>query len=102
MSGDDDRLTHRPFSNGTEYGMWSERNCERCAKGYACNDGVPSFDAIACEIERALAIASISDGEIDGRIARRLGCQHNDLGYPSRMCPEFRPTGGSGDAAACR
>ena len=66
----------RPFSNGSEYGFFVERNCDRCCKSYV--EGVRKS---RCSIEKALNEASFSDGTILRRIYARMG---GSSGY----CPE--------------
>lgn len=70
----------RPFSNGSEFREWTDRNCHGCARFTA----PPS-----CELERALALGYIGDGTIPLAIAIRLGCDTTWLGYPATPCPEL-------------
>jgi len=75
----------RPFSNGTEYNMWSERNCERCRKvNWEAIDGPTS----QCEIILALEAANWDDGTVSADIARRMGWD----GEWARECLEKEPT----------
>lgn len=74
-------LRVRPFSNGSEYRDWTERNCR---------DGCLFFDAEPpkCELEFALGLAYFGDGTIAPEIARRLGCSTETMGYPAAHCPK--------------
>lgn len=73
----------RPFSNGTEYGMWMERNCWRCCAKAAKNpDAMPR-----CSIEKAISLAAIMDGEVSDKIAARMGGMRKD-GFMGD-CTEF-------------
>lgn len=62
----------RPFSNGTEFDMWTAANCERCMR-YG-----------ECEIDAALSEAFYGDGTIPADIAARMGksleCAKLDVG----------------------
>ena len=80
-----------PFSNGTEFECWDDRNCDRCVKG-AGNNG----DALVCPIEEALTEALFGDGEMRFEMAARMGLHERErthapdglpyLGWP---CKEF-------------
>ena len=86
--------TYRPFSNGSEFMDWNCYNCDRCSKGPSPDQRGPNE---LCEIENALAMASICGGtlldkvigtpEHTANLAKRL---HWDgiSSLPSR-CPEF-------------
>jgi hypothetical protein len=65
--------SYRPFSNGTEYHMWQERNCCRGEKG--CRNYKPEATSSknGCPIEVAIVMASCLDGTISNRIALRGG-----------------------------
>ena len=75
----------RPFSNGSEYGWWLERNCEQCRK-YR-----PELEiGKGCPIEEALCSASVMEGEISEAIWKRMG-------KDSGKCRGFKPAeGGAG------
>lgn len=65
----------RPFSNGSEYTSWLQRNCYRCPKQNAC------------DLEYALSSACVLDGTITPQIASRLGYSdavRATLGWPCR------------------
>lgn len=64
---------YRPFSNGTEYGMWLETNCMRGERGCRKYKPEASSSRDGCPIEVAVAMASIGDGCIPARIALRGG-----------------------------
>lgn len=85
---------YRPFSNGTEFMVWCEHNCEQCAKGPQPDLQGPNA---ACELENALTLAGICGGTINdpviggpenaAKLAARLGWK-GDGPLPWR-CPEF-------------
>lgn len=60
----------RPFSTGTGYMDWCERNCVRCAKASPDAD---SCEEITCDIERALSEAACGEGYVPYAIAVRMG-----------------------------
>ena len=69
------------FSNGTEYMIWQDRNCARCAKGY---DEAKS--EWRCPLEKAIGEAMFDeDAAMDRELAMRAGLSP---GRRSR-CPEF-------------
>jgi len=75
----------RPFSNGTSYGFWTERNCDNCAK-----DSYDKPNGYWCPLQEALNLGYVGDGTIPEEIARRLGMEKRG-DYPSLRCPEFEP-----------
>lgn len=77
------------FSNGTEFDVWSERNCERCSKMYD-----PETLESLCDLEVAIFEAGAGDGTVSKEIADRLGWKPNDVGHDGR-CPEFDAAGSS-------
>jgi hypothetical protein len=90
--------TFQPFSNGTEYGWWMERNCER---GQGCRAYNPqaSTSRDGCPMEVAIANAAASDGQMKGAHGLRCGLlapgAHGLLiraegDATSWRCPEYR------------
>jgi hypothetical protein len=77
-----DAATVRPFSNGSQYGDWTDSNCATCRK--AAKDGGP----VACEIELALVTAYVGDGVIPLGVADRMGRDHGRYVWP---CMEHDP-----------
>lgn len=62
-----DEKTIRPFYCGTQYADWKDRNCDRCSKR-----NWKDIDK-TCELDRDLSHASIADGKISEKIAKRIG-----------------------------
>lgn len=56
------------FANGSEYGWWLSRNCERCKKYDPTFETVPT-----CEIDEAITEAAMDDGTVPESIAKRMG-----------------------------
>lgn len=77
-----------PFYCGTQYGDWTESNCDRCKKSVLSNflNAAP-----LCEIELALCIALISDSEVTQEIANRMGYTDNQ-DKDIWKCPEVEWT----------
>ena len=46
------KVNKDPFSNGTEYMMWEERNCDRCHKSSHLTKDQTGYTKIVCAIER--------------------------------------------------
>ena len=59
-----------PFSNGTEFMAWRDVNCETCVKDCPKDDSGNFLDPL-CDIETALALASVTDGMVCEDIAKR-------------------------------
>ena len=55
------------FSNGTEFGMWQERNCERCVKAVFYNEKTDTYPKYRCAVQRNIEQAAIGDGRSDKR-----------------------------------
>lgn len=70
-----------PFYCGTQYADWTGSNCNRCKKA------APLYGDSTCEIELALHIALMSDGEVTQEIADRMGFTANQ-DKDVWMCPE--------------
>jgi len=87
--------TFIPFSNGTEFMVWNEMNCDECAKNPTLED--PDWtieDACDCEIFTALTVGTIT-GEVTESIAKRMGLvdeSGEEVGWKEwdRRCPEFK------------
>lgn len=62
----------RPFSNGTEFSDWTERNCDRCVRRG------PSDTGSECRLERALAVAYFGSGEVTVDVARLINRAGDD------------------------
>lgn len=75
-----------PFSNGSQYGDWRARNCDRCWKDYD-----PEKEVTRCCLEKAISLACVSDGTISATVARRIGMPDDRLVY-SWDCPEREET----------
>ena len=79
-----------PFSNGTEFMMWEERNCDRCWKSSHIKRGSdpdnPDWTPYRCAIQREIDFRRFSAEPISQR-AYDI-CQKADC--PNRQ--EHRPT----------
>lgn len=80
-------LRYYPFSCGTQFMDWKDRNCDRCAK-YDYEDFTSS-----CEIDAAIFTASIEGDGVDATIAQRMGYLKADGSERALdltwKCPEF-------------
>lgn len=74
-----------PFSNGSEYRYWKERNCERCTKDYDSKTGKSH-----CPLEEAIAQAAAGDGTIPRAIADRIGVVAESYAHLG-ACKELEP-----------
>lgn len=77
-----------PFSNATEFGFYTERNCYKCLKCLDNQHGVAEdgFHKGECNLYENLILASLDCGQIPLEIAKRMGYEDNKL-LPK--CKEF-------------
>ena len=78
-----------PFSNGTEFMIWTENNCDCCCK---INRTLTESENKGCELEMHLGVGTIT-GEIPLWVAKEIGCKYNPMyGYVDldKECREFR------------
>lgn len=76
----------RPFSCGSQYGDWRDRNCFRCVKSYEHMEPKPKDGKGPCEIDNAVGLAYIGSGAVTPDIARRMG--YANVGVYGWDCPE--------------
>lgn len=77
----------RPFSCGSQYGDWRDRNCWRCVKSYEKTEPRPNDGMGPCEMDNALGLAYLGTGRVSKEIAKRIGYKHEDSFY-GWDCPE--------------
>lgn len=76
----------RPFSNGSQYGDWRDRNCYRCTKSYERMEPKPKDGMGPCAIDNAVGLAYIGSGSVTPEIAKRMGFEGG--GVYGWDCPE--------------
>lgn len=76
----------RPFSTGSQFADWEERNCNRCTKSYINNASATEGEG-PCDIDNALTVAYIADGLVLHDIAVRMGWEPGWKNY-TWDCPE--------------
>lgn len=69
------------FSNGTEFMMWQERNCEKCVKAVFYNPKTDTYPKYRCAIQKHIEEACIGDGRGSKRVYE--ACR-------STICPQKR------------
>lgn len=72
------------FSNGTEFMMWQEQNCNRCAKAVYYNDKKNYQPKYRCAVQKHIEDALITDGCGN---KRDYNATHLDI------CPYFKEVG---------
>jgi hypothetical protein len=88
--------TFHAFSNGTEWQIWLDNNCQRGKGGCRNYNPNAATSRDGCPMEVALALASLKDGQIKAKHGLRCGlCVPGDNGeivttYPPLRCPEYR------------
>lgn len=84
------KVSRNPFSNGTEYEDWNERNCERCIK--ACKfkketkDG-QEYTKCRCSIQQDIFTGMVSNEPISQRtidVCNMTDCPYRKEHYPAR------------------
>lgn len=60
----------KPFSNGAEYRLWLDKNCDSCKKN-VLRVGDEYYSR--CDIEEALAFGAGTDGLISQELYSRMG-----------------------------
>lgn len=67
------------FSNGTEFEIWQEHNCEQCVKGVFYNEKTDTYPNYRCAVQKHIEEAFIGDGRGNKRTydaCRSYDCPH--------------------------
>lgn len=80
-------MSVQPFSNGSQYGDWQDRNCTGCWKSSTNRDPDKPFHRFNCQIDKALGEAYWGDGQVSDEIANRMGLDPKSEAY-TWQCPE--------------
>lgn len=75
----------RPFSNGSQFADWENRNCDRCRLAPR-----GEFAQYRCPIQKALGLAYWDSGDVSQKIADRMGYKPEENRY-TWDCPERVP-----------
>lgn len=79
-----------PFSNGTEFDIWNERNCERCVKASRYKGETIAGEEYTkgrCAIQRDIFTRMYSNEPISQRtinICRMSDCPYRQEHYPKK------------------
>lgn len=76
----------RPFSNGSQYTDWEERNCSRCKL-----DMPETGKRFRCPLQKALTLAYWGDGTISETEAKGIGLDESDPPHYTWACASFVP-----------
>lgn len=68
----------KPFSNGTDFEIWENKNCCQC------NISSINRDDLICHIEEAITIAYLDDGKLEKTLFDKIG--KDDKGF-FKNCP---------------
>lgn len=92
------KVSKDPFSNGTEYMFWEERNCDRCWKSSHIRKGsdpdYPEFTKVKCAIQRDIfdrmmdGCALIRQRTID--ICRKSDCPYRQERRPVKKYEKYK------------
>ena len=71
-----------PFSNGTEFMMWHDRNCSRCSK----YEHISTIrNKARCKFAFDIDFATAYDGKIPLNTAKWIGYKDGELNYDCNM-----------------
>ena len=76
-----------PFSNGTEYMIWEERNCDRCIKDSHMTKDQMGYTKIKCSIQRDIITRMYSNEPIKQKtidICNMRDCPSRKEHWPKR------------------
>lgn len=83
----------RPFSNGSQFSDWEDRNCWRCKKSYHNNPPGKREDGYDmpynCELDEAITVAYLGDGTLSEEQGKRIGYTESDPPHYTWKCAEF-------------
>jgi hypothetical protein len=79
----------RIFTRGTQWLDWQNVNCCLCKKSATKLDWEKDEISFECDLEQALADASLADGTVSAEQAKRLGYDHEKYVWP---CTEIEWT----------
>lgn len=75
------------FSNGTEFMLWTSRNCEQCVKAVFYNEKKNFMPKYRCAIQNHIDYAAIDDGcgnKRDYDATHSYDCPHKKTTQPQR------------------
>ena len=76
--------TMQPFSNMTECWWWKDQNCNLCEK---YEDESEVIEDAGCPMAFSIDLASITDGEISLKMAKKIGLKNGQL---VSKCKKFK------------
>lgn len=85
------KIDKDPFSNGTEFDFWNERNCERCVKASRYKGETiagEEYPKVKCAIQRDIFTRMMSNQPISQRTIDI--CSHADCPYRQEQRPTKR------------
>ena len=80
------KAKYPPFSNGTEFMMWEEHNCDRCIKSSRYNEKTATYTKIRCAVQREIFDAMMGEpvSQRTYDICQKLRCPHIKTEWPKR------------------
>lgn len=82
-----DNLLYTLFSNGTEFELWTEHNCDKCVKASHYNEKTDTYPKYRCAIQKHIDMAFIGDGKgskRDYEACRSYDCPYKRTEWPER------------------
>jgi hypothetical protein len=61
------KIDKDPFSNGTEFMVWNEHNCDRCVKASHYNEKTEDYTKYRCAIQRDIDTRAYCNEPINER-----------------------------------
>lgn len=72
------------FSNGTEFEIWMDMNCDRCVKASRYNEKTDTYTKFRCSVNREIIESYVSDGKASKRtcdICKKMNCPNIQTEY---------------------
>lgn len=71
------------FSNGTEFMLWNEHNCDKCVKASHYDEKKDKYTEYRCAIQRDIDTRMFSNEPINEQTIKIC----NDFVFAGRLCP---------------
>lgn len=80
-------ISSDPFSNGTEYMMWEENNCDKCIKSSRYDEKKDHYSKVRCAVQRDIFKWMIGNEPISQRsydACQKWNCPYRKEEWPKR------------------
>lgn len=80
------KIDKDPFSNGTEFMLWNEHNCDRCIKASHYNEKTEDYTKFHCAIQRDIETRLYCNEPINERTIEIC----NEFIWRGTLCPKLQ------------